>query len=129
MIFYLDENIPISIYKGLKELDLRNEIKYIPEVFYPGIKDEEWLDELKNQNAVIVTKDHNLKRIKHQYDLIKKYKIGLFIVKEPQKKGTPYWQLVEFIIKKWSEIVELAKIKTPAYIFLIKSKGKPENII
>lgn len=104
MIIYLDENMPphlatcfhtLQYPEGFKTTHLI-EVKYIPEVFDAGAKDIEWIPGIGKEKACLITQDLNINRCKHELELFRKHKIGMFFLRGPVKKqGLTVWQIVE----------------------------------
>ncbi|WP_084444721.1 PIN-like domain-containing protein [Hymenobacter roseosalivarius] len=116
MIIYIDENMPEELAEGLnilqkqlnKKYHTEIEVKSIKRVFGQGAKDEEWIPIAGDQGACIITQDSKIQRIKHQSELCKKYKLGLFFLNQPSGKGLTYWQMVELCVQRWESILEIA---------------------
>lgn len=135
MIIYLDENMPRHLAEGFHTLQFPEglktkqliEVKYIPTVFGYGAKDVDWIPKLGNDKACVITQDINISRKKHELELYRKHKLGMFFLKGPNKKqGLSIWQMVEAMAKNWPEISEkVYKEKRPfAYTFGLKGKMK-----
>src|SRR5690606_34066594 len=115
MIIYLDENMPrhlaeefhiLKFTEGLKTKQLI-EVKYIPDDFGYGAKDVDWIPEAGNEKACVITQDININRKKHELELYRKHKLGMFFLKGPSKKqGLSIWQMVEAMAKNWPDISE-----------------------
>ena len=133
MIIYLDENLPKHLAQGFHILQhpegLKSnfiiEVRYIPTEFNIGVKDSEWIPQIGN--SCVITQDININRRKHELELYRKYKIGMFFLRGPsKKKGLNVWQMVEALAKNWPEISRIAfEEKKPfAYTFGLKGKLK-----
>lgn len=133
MIIYLDENMPPHLAEGFHILQFPEgfktnhilEVKYIPTVFGTGAKDVDWIPEVGKEKACVITQDINIHRRKHELELFRKHKIGMFFLRGPNKKqGLSIWQMVEALAKNWPEISEkVHKEKRPfAYTFGLKGK-------
>ena len=73
----------------------------------------------------MITQDQNINRRKHEWELYRKHKLGMFFLKGPNKKmGLSIWQMVEAMAKNWSEISDkIHNEKRPfAYTFGLKEK-------
>lgn len=127
---YLDENIPKSLADGLRALDQPNNstgqkcaVVYLTDQFGRGIKDDEWIPLLGKEQAVMVTQDHNIHRTDSERELYQKHGLGLIVVRLPSKKGMPYWDLVQQLVRNWMAIRQVALTKRPPFIYECTAKG------
>ncbi len=112
MIVYIDENFPPQLAKGLDSLQeplnrkdrIPISIVSIAEEFGQGVKDEDWIPLAGNRKAIVITQDLKIQRTRHQRDLYRKHKLGIFFFKPPSKTGYTYWQMVQQVIKRWEEM-------------------------
>ena len=133
MKFFIDENMPPQLAEGLAILEKPNnegvEVYSIQKEYGRGIQDEDWIPQVGNVNGIVITQDYNIQRTQRQYELLKKYKMGIFYLRPPGKKvGYRYWEMVQKMINHWEEIKELGKSKFPfAYRIMPKSKIEKLN--
>ena len=109
MKIYFDENFSPHFIRGLAliqqgRLNEGIEIKSIKEEFGAGTADENWIPEIAQQHGVAITQDMNIHRLNHQWELCKRYKLGLIFVQPPKKRGWDYWKIAQLIVKYWTEI-------------------------
>jgi hypothetical protein len=133
MKIYFDENFSPHFIRGLSHIQRAHpnhgiEVKSIKEVFGGGTPDEEWIPKIAQQHGVVVTQDLKIRRLRHQWELCSKYKLGLFFIKPP-KNGWSYWAIVKRIINFWQQIqsISLRERKPFAYI-LSATKSKLEKL-
>lgn len=128
MKFFIDENMPSQLAEGLAILEKPNnegvEIFSIQKEFGRGTKDDDWIPDVGQNNGIVITQDYNIQRTRQQYELLKKYKVGIFYLRPPGKVGYKYWQMVKTIINHWEEIKDLAKSTKLPFAFRIMPKGK-----
>ncbi len=128
---YIDENISPTIAEGLNILEKPNgdyfEVLSIQSVFGRGALDEEWLPEIGKQQAVVITQDLNIQRIRRQRELYEQHKVGVFFLAPPSKTGYQYWEMVEQIIKRWKDIKKLCREKRP-FAFRCTSRTEFERL-
>jgi hypothetical protein len=133
MKFYVDENISPNIAKALailqnSRLDEHIEVLLIKEEFGRGKADEEWIPIVANEDAIAITQDINIQRVKHQRELCKHYGLSIVFFKPP-KKGYQYWDLVEFYIRKWNTVKkEASKLNKPFSLLVTPRKTRPERL-
>ncbi len=63
-----------------------------------------------------------MQRIKSQYSLLRNYKLGIFYLIPPGKKGYTYWEMVEKIIHNWQEIKSLIRGNRAPFAFKITAR-------
>ena len=127
---YIDENFAHQLAKGLdifqQHLNQREQLKVqvlsIKEEFGQGVSDEDWIPIVGEQKGVVITQDFRIQTTKHQYELYKQYGLGVFFFKPPSN-GYSFWEMVEQVIKRWSEIKKKTKNKRP-FAYRVKNKGK-----
>ncbi len=137
MTIYFDENIPphlaegfalIQKYEGVK-VKLHVEVKYLPKAFEKGIKDPDWLDQVKKGETYVVTQDVHLNRRKQEIELYRQQEIGLFFLRGKSKKqGMSVWEMVEAMAKHWPFVLETIRTQKPPFAYEVKLKGQPKKL-
>ena len=124
---FIDENISPYLAKGLHHLEQGNgkdiEIRSIKDVYGKGALDEDWIPEVGRIGGIVITQDHNIFKKKQQRDLYEKYGVGLFFIKPPSNTGYKYWEMVEQIINRWTEIKKLSISNKRPFAFLCTAKA------
>lgn len=133
MIIYFDEHMPSVFAEGFhklqaplrKKLNLRNEVivKSVELEFGEGVADEEWIPQLKAENACVITQDYNIQRSRHQRKLCEEFRVGMFYLRPPSKSGFSYWKMVELTIKHWTEILKKVDCEPRPFAFKITSRS------
>lgn len=131
---YIDENFAQQLAEGInvfqQHLNLKEkhqfEVLSIKQVFGQGVKDEVWIPIAGKEKAIVITQDLRIQTTKHQYQLYKQFGLGVFFFKPPSS-GFSFWEMVEQVIKRWSEIKKKSK-KTRPYAYRYKSKGRIEEL-
>lgn len=138
MTIYMDENMPQHLSKGFQVLQkpegLRTgypvEVRYIPDVFERGVKDEVWIPQLGEEGACVITKDIKISRRKHEMELYKKHKLGAFFLRGPSKKqGLTVWEMVQALAKNWPEICRIAHEEERPFGYQFSLKGKMKKVV
>lgn len=137
MIIYLDENMPRHLADGFHTLQFPEgfktkqliEVKYIPTVFGAGAKDVDWIPEVGKEKSCVITQDININRRKHELELYRKHKVGMFFLRGPsKKKGLSIWQMVEAMAKNWPEISQKVYSEKRPFAYTFSLKGKLKRI-
>lgn len=116
-IFFIDENLPPQIARGLNILqhpqnakDGMNIIVHsVKEYFTEGAKDEDWIPEVGKLKGIVITQDYRIQTLKHQRELYRQHGVGILFFSPPSKTGFAYWEMVKQIIKRWEEIKTIAR--------------------
>jgi hypothetical protein len=123
MKIYIDENMPSQLADGLSILEKPNnedvEVYSIQKEYGRGILDEDWIPQVGQVGGIVITQDSKMQRIKSQFRLLKEYKLGIFYLIPPGKKGYTYWEMVEKVILNWREIKQIARRNKPPFAFKI----------
>ncbi|MEO5564901.1 MAG: hypothetical protein ABIR18_15750, partial [Chitinophagaceae bacterium] len=90
--------------------------------------DEDWIPQIGHLNGIVITQDYNIQRTQQQYELLKKYKMGIFYLRPPGKIGYKYWEMVEKIFAHWAQIKTLAQRTKFPFAYRIMPRGKIEKI-
>jgi hypothetical protein len=126
MKIYIDENMPSQLADGLSILEKPNnegvEVYSIQKEYGRGILDEDWIPQVGQVSGIVITQDSKMQRIKSQFRLLKEYKLGIFYLIPPGKKGYTYWEMVEKIILNWREIKQIARRNKPPFAFRITAR-------
>ena len=126
MKIYIDENMPSQLADGLSILEKPNnegvEVYSIQKEYGRGILDEDWIPQVGQVSGIVITQDSKMQRIKSQFRLLKEYKLGIFYLIPPGRKGYTYWEMVEKIILNWREIKQIARRNKPPFAFRITSR-------
>lgn len=137
MIIYLDENLPKHLAEGFQVLQYPEgfksgyqvEVKWIPDEFGRGAKDDEWIPEVGKQKACVITQDMNINRRKHELELYRQHKVGMFFLKGPSKKqGMSVWEMVQTLAKNWSEIIQVMYEEKRPFAFEITLRRKMKKL-
>jgi len=132
MKFFIDENMPPQLAEGLAILERPNsegiEIFSIQKEYGRGIQDEDWIPRVGQEHGIVITQDYNIQRTQQQYELLRKYKMGIFYLRPPGKTGYKYWEMVQKIISHWVEIKNLAKTTKFPFAYRIMPRGKIEKL-
>ena len=127
MKIYIDENMPSQLADGLSILEKPNnegvEVYSIQKEYGRGILDEDWIPQVGQVSGIVITQDSKMQRIKSQFRLLKEYKLGIFYLIPPGRKGYTYWEMVEKIILNWREIKQIARRNKPPFAFRIDRKS------
>lgn len=136
MTIYTDENIPHYLAEGFNTL-IKNEglktgssieVKSIEGRYGKGIKDEDWIPELGQEGAVVITRDFNIARRKHQLELCKKHGLSVIFIQETSKKnGLSVMEIVALLAKNWHEIQKITLGFKP-FLYQINRRGKIEEL-
>ena len=126
MKIYIDENMPSQLADGLSILEKPNnegvEVHSIQKEYGRGILDEDWIPQVGQVSGIVITQDSKMQRIKSQFRLLKEYKLGIFYLIPPGRKGYTYWEMVEKIILNWREIKQIARRNKPPFAFRITAR-------
>lgn len=126
MKIYIDENMPPQLSEGLSILEKPNnenvDVYSIQKEYGRGIQDEDWIPQVGQVNGIVITQDTKMQRIKSQYELLKKYNLGVFYLIPPSNKGYTYWEMVEKIISNWKKIKDLSKTTKAPFAYKITSR-------
>lgn len=126
MTIYIDENLPRHLAQGFQILQFPEgfktgypvEVKYIPDVFSEGVKDPEWLPQLKAEQACVITQDVNIHRRKHEMELYREAELGMYFLKGKSKKqGISIWEMVQAFAKHWEEICRIAHTEQKPFAY------------
>lgn len=137
MIIYMDENMPRHLAEGFHILQFPEgfktkqliEVKYIPAVFGAGAKDIDWIPKVGNEKACVITQDISINRRKHELELYRKHKLGMFFLRGPSRKqGLSIWQMVEAMAKKWPAISQKVYEEERPFAYTFGLKGKLQKL-
>ncbi len=112
---YIDENLPKQLAKAFNivQTHLNKQEKKSIEVYSmkeldEGATDIEWFNQLRGQNAIILTQDRNIQRHKHEREAYQENGIGLIFFKQP-KDGLSFWNAFKHLVKYWDEIKSICR--------------------
>ncbi len=124
---YLDENLSEYVADALNALNKG----YFKEVivkstkvqFGKGEKDEIIIPSIGKVNGILITRDLNIQRRILQYQLCKKFNLGIFFLKLP-KGMNKHWEIVKLLINSWEEIVDIIHTEKKPFGYEIPIRGK-----
>lgn len=137
MTIYFDENLPCHLAEGYHQLQypeglktgIMVEVKYLPNEFGNGVKDIDWIPEIGKRNGCVITQDININRQKHELELYRKHKVGMFFLRGPSKKqGMSIWQMVEVLARNWPDIIDRMQNEQRPFAYEVKAKGKLKKL-
>jgi hypothetical protein len=126
MRIYFDENFSPHLVAGIRAIQggLRSEdvvVASVEDEFGRGVADEVWIPGLASRHGVALTQDLNIHRVRAQWELCKANKIGIFFFKPPRKsKAWSYWEIVQLVIRHWSEIKRLTASRSRPFGFVVE---------
>lgn len=131
---YIDENFAQQLANGLdvfqQHLNMKEKSKFevvsVKEKFGQGALDEDWIPKIGKEKGVVITQDLRIHTTRHQYELYKKYELGVFFFKPPSN-GYSFWEMVEQIIRRWPEIKKKTNNQRP-FAYRCKNKGRLEEL-
>ncbi|MEO0058864.1 MAG: hypothetical protein RLZZ312_511 [Bacteroidota bacterium] len=117
---YIDENFSHHLADGLNVFQqhlnssekLQIRVLSIKAEFGKGAKDEVWIPLIGEQNGIVITQDLKIHTTRHQNELYKKHGLGVFFFKPPSN-GYSFWNMVEQLVKRWSDIKKKSTDKRP----------------
>jgi hypothetical protein len=123
---YIDENLSHHIAEGLNILENPTgdgfEVVSIAAIFGRGVQDEDWIPIVGAEQAVVITQDLNIHRTRRQRELFEEHGVGIFFLTPPSKSGYRYWEQVEQLVRRWSDIKKKCRSKRP-FAFRCTSKS------
>ncbi|SRR5690606_1191964 len=137
MILYLDENLPKHLAEGFQILQHPEgfksgqhvEVKWIPDEFGHGVKDVDWIPTIGDQKACVITQDININRRKHELELYRQFKVGMFFLKGASKKhGMTVWEMVQALAKNWPEITQIMYKEKRPFAFEITLRRRIKKL-
>ena len=131
MKIYLDENLSKYVAEALNLLNKgyfpNIEVASTIDVFGRGAPDETLIPEIGNEGSMLITKDFNIKKTQLQFELCKRYNLGIFFITLP-KNQDKHWDIVKLLIHNWEEIIQKAGRDKRPFAYRIKFKGKMEKL-
>ncbi|EAQ48425.1 PIN-like domain-containing protein [Leeuwenhoekiella blandensis] len=138
MIIYFDENMPPHLAKGFRTIqNVENlkrkgkvfEIELLKDKFGYGVKDIEWIAQLKNNNSFIITRDIHLDKRKDEIAAYHEAGIGLFFIRGASKKANlSVWDMLLILSKQWEEIIKIVSTRKTPFSFQVTYSGKPKQM-
>lgn len=131
MIVYIDENTSPHLATALDALeqreppDRRITVKSLQQEFGKGIKDPDLIPELGKRNAIWITRDKKILKVRIELDLILQNNVGIIILRPGKKAG--FWDMVKLVICAWPEIRSLHTNKKP-FAYRLHENGKLEKV-
>ena len=114
MKIYFDENFSPHLVAGFRAFQEGRrseyfEVLHVVDDFGQGCEDKKWISGVAQRHGCVITQDLNIHRRKYQWDLCRKYKVGMFFFNQPKKKKFDYWRWIEQVFKFWNQIKEISK--------------------
>jgi hypothetical protein len=131
---YIDENLAPQLAKALDIIQdhLNNEEKKaikvlsLTDVFYEGIKDEDWIPLIGREKGVVITQDRRIQHSRHQRELYLYYGVGIIFLKST-KTGLSFWQMFKHIVLWWDDIKQIVRKNEPPFSF--RQPGHNQNFV
>ena len=118
MKFVFDENLSRSLVSGLHGFG--ENVNYLTEFYKTGTADHIWLKRLGDEGWFAITQDKRLRRRPIENEAIKKYKVGVFVL-----RGTnmSHWDIILQVIKAWRKIKKYAAETEVPFVYHIDRYG------
>jgi hypothetical protein len=128
---YLDENLSEYVAQALNFLNkgyFRNiQVFSTKEKFGKGAPDETIIPSIGKEKGILLTKDINIHKTSLQFDLCRKYGLGIFFLAMP-KGMDKHWEMVRLLINNWEEIVQKTERERLPFAYRIKIRGRMEKL-
>jgi hypothetical protein len=121
MKFFVDENLPAWLAKGLDMLDKESEIFHLSDVFDCGTADTEWLRVVGKEGWLLLSRDRAIRRRPAEINSYRRNAVGGFVLGGKKMSG---WSIVEQIVRNWRKIKEMASNTKRPFLFRIPPRGK-----
>ena len=132
MRFFFDNNLPPRLARALHTMlgPEGFEIVCLRDRFEEGTADEVWLPRLSSEgNWIIISGDRRILSSRHERQIWIQSGLTTFFLKSAWTRGgTRLLDMSWRLIKRWPEIVELARTSRPGSCFLVPLKGRIERI-
>jgi hypothetical protein len=128
---YIDENLSEYVADALNSLNkghFPNVLVHSTKIkFGKGQPDEMIIPSIGKSMGIMITKDININKTRLQYDLCKKYELGIFFLKM-QKGLDKHWEIVKFLIHSWEEIIDKATKERKPFGYEIPVRGRMKKL-
>lgn len=132
MRFFIDNNLPPAIARGLHELSHSDghEVFHLRDRFPPSTPDHEWIDALAEEQDWIVLTQDRLRKGSLEKTALRNSNLTAFFLKSGWA-SQKYWEKSWKLVKWWPAIIDQAERVEPGATFLVpvqfSGKGRFEQ--
>ena len=120
MTFLFDTCLSKGIVQGLLAFG-EKEVQHMDDLSLPDRRDETWLRYAGERDMVALTKDDQIRYHPAAINEMRKYKVGVFILKGKKLRR---WALILQVLNNWEKIKEISKNTKKPFCFKIRTRGK-----
>lgn len=129
---YIDENFTPQLAKALnifqevlnRKEKRQYEVVSVSDEFGPGLPDEELIPKIGDEKGILITQNVKIQTTRHQYELYRKHKLGIFFFNPPSKGGFSFWDMAKQLVKRWDDIKSKIKSTKRPFAYRCTSTSK-----
>lgn len=135
---YFDENMPPHLARAFNEIlkkeELKNghpkiEIIHFNEAGFKGLDDSTWINELKNTNSFVITKDIHISKRKDEMNAYSDAGLGLFFLRgKSRKENINVWQTLHILSKHWESMLNIMQIEKRPFMYVVSFNKRPKPL-
>lgn len=95
-------------------------VDHLQDHFSPDTPDTEWLEYIGQGGFFLITRDDRIRRNPLEIRALRDYGVGAFFL---GGKNQARWDLVQQLVRNWTQIKEVASRTRPPFAFRIPPKG------
>lgn len=104
--------------RGLHEFG--ENVNHLTEFYNPGAADHIWLKRLGDEGWFAITQDKRIRRRPIENEAIKKYKVGVFVLRG---NNMSHWDIILQVIKAWQKIKKTAEETSVPFVYHVDRYG------
>jgi len=123
LVFYLDASLPPDVLRGLALV--RHDVLYpggpgCP-IAGPWVPDDEWLPVAGRDNWIVLMRDKRIRYRPGERQRLLENNVRAFCLTGAGNYSK--WQILELLIRRWSDIQTAAEFQEPPYIYSVTQGG------
>jgi hypothetical protein len=120
LTFFIDNNLSPSLAEGLRAFG--QDVHHLREDFAPDTADEAWLPVIAQWEWYLISRDKKIASNHAKRAALMGLGLGAFLF--TLKRNPSYWEWVEIIIKRWSELRDWASEHERPFVVGIPESGR-----
>ena len=93
--------------------------------FEPDTSDQEWLKSVGKNEWIVITKDNRIKNRSWEFDMVRKYNVRMFVVRQASLTGQ---EIADILINTAKKLAIFLKYNNPPFIASISKSGNISKI-
>jgi hypothetical protein len=122
--FFFDNNLSPLLVAGLRGFG--EDVQHLRDAFPENTKDSVWIPQVAESGWILVTRDKRIRTRPLEAEALVRAGLSAFFF--VQKRDPDLWGWVEALVRRWTEMKELAERERRPFLFAVPERGRIDRL-